>query len=175
MPPTDVWALIQTFLEIAIGRRGPDSLPASHFLLGLVAGVYFLTNVLFGSVILSFDVAVTRSAIDVVASLAFVWVLLSLFERKARFAQTATAFLGLGVLLAVFALPLADALTLTEEEPRLGPPEMAIIALQIWWFGIAASIVSRAIAKPYVAGLGLVIVFWLAIGELILLVGPESA
>lgn len=149
-------------------------MPASHFLLGLVAGAYLLANVVFGSLIMPFGVAVTRSAVDLVTSLVFVWTLLALFDRRGRFAQTATAFLSLGLLLALFALPLASSLTLMDENPQLGPAEMLILALQIWWFAIAASIVSRAIAKPYVVGLGLVIAFWLAIGQVILLIGPES-
>src|SRR5689334_17492712 len=91
---------LKLFLEIVIWRRGPQDLPASPALLGLAAFLYAVIDV----VELHVFPAKVRSLpayllIDLGVLLAWLWFLLALFRKRDRFLQTASAVLGVSVLL----------------------------------------------------------------------------
>src|SRR5512138_971737 len=90
------------FLEIAIWRRGPQDLPASPALLGLVAFLYAAMDVIQLHI---FRLEVRSLAayllIDVGILMAWLWFLLALFRKRDRFLQTASAVFGTGVLIGV--------------------------------------------------------------------------
>lgn len=92
--------LLQTFLDIALWRKGPQDLPASRFLMicALIAyvGTSFIQVQLFD---LRLRTAVLIIAVDVVMLLGWLWVVLAFFGRQQRFMQTMTAVVGVGTLL----------------------------------------------------------------------------
>lgn len=92
--------LLQTFFDIALWRKGPQDLPASHALAGLVLAIYvaieFVGVRLFN---LSPGAAVVFICVDVLMLAAWLWLVLAFFGRRQRFIQTITAALGVGVLI----------------------------------------------------------------------------
>lgn len=92
--------LFQTFLEIALWRKGPQDLPASNTLAYLVLVAYigceFIEVQLFD---FGLRAAVIFIAADVVMLSAWLWAVLAFFGRRQRFVQTITATLGAGVLI----------------------------------------------------------------------------
>jgi hypothetical protein len=92
--------LLQTFLDIALWRKGPQDLPASRFLVVCALATYVSTS--FVQVQL-FDLRVRTAmliiAVDVVMLLGWLWMVLAFFGRSQRFVQTITAILGVGTLL----------------------------------------------------------------------------
>jgi hypothetical protein len=92
--------LLQTFVEIALWRKGPQDLPASQFLAALVLAVYvaasFVQVQLLGLRLSTVAVVV---AVDVTMMVLWPWIVLTFFDRSQRFLQTLTAMLGVGVLL----------------------------------------------------------------------------
>lgn len=94
--------LLQTFIDIALWRKGPQDLPASRFLASGVLLIYIIAS--FVQVHL-FDLrlrtAVLIIAVDVVMLMGWLWLVLTFFGRRQRFIQTITAVLGVGVLLGV--------------------------------------------------------------------------
>jgi hypothetical protein len=92
--------LLQTFIDIALWRKGPQDLPASRFLAGNVLAIYIAMSFVQARLFkLSLDTAVLIVGIDVLMLTGWLWVVLAFFGRKQRFVQTATAVLGVGVLL----------------------------------------------------------------------------
>lgn len=93
--------LLQTFLDIALWRKGPQDLPASRFLALLVLVIYVATSFV---QIRLFDLKLRSAAliiaVDVAMLMAWLWLVLAFFGRRQRFVQTITAVLGVGVLLA---------------------------------------------------------------------------
>ena len=90
---------LQSFLDIALWRKGPQDLPASALLATLVLGAYMATGF----------VRMRLFALDLQASLLFIcvdalmlggwlWLVLAFFGRRQRFVQTITATLGVGLL-----------------------------------------------------------------------------
>lgn len=92
--------LLQTFIDIALWRKGPQDLPASRFLATAVLSVYigisFVQARLFH---INLRAAVLMIGIDVLMLAVWLWGVLAFFGRRQRFIQTATAVLGVGVLL----------------------------------------------------------------------------
>lgn len=95
-----MFKLLQTFVDIAVWRKGPQDLPASQFLAVCVLVTYVLTSFI---QVQLFDLrlrsAVLIIAVDVVMLLGWLWSVLAFFGRRQRFVQTITAVLGVGTLL----------------------------------------------------------------------------
>jgi hypothetical protein len=92
--------LLQTFTDIALLCKGPQDLPASRTLawslLVLYAGVEFMLTQLFQ---VKLRTAVLMILIDVAMLTGWMWAVLTFFGRRQRFVQTATAVLGVSILL----------------------------------------------------------------------------
>jgi hypothetical protein len=90
---------LQSFLDIALWRKGPQDLPASTPLavLALIAylGTGFLRMRLFT---LDQSTALLFICIDALMLGAWLWLVLAFFGRRQRFVQTITATLGVGLL-----------------------------------------------------------------------------
>jgi hypothetical protein len=93
---------LQTFLEIAVWRKGPQDLPASRLLALLVLSAYVALSFL-GVRLLDLDprAAAVFVGVDVLMLSAWLWLVLTFFSRRQRFMQTITATLGVGALILV--------------------------------------------------------------------------
>lgn len=162
-----VWALSLAFFDIALHRRGPEDLPASQFLLGLVLAVYLVI----GLVALQLGSTISRAAtlllLDTAVYLSLVWAVLRLFGRARRYLQTATAMIGTDVLFNTIGLPLM----LLEESVQAPPGELTMprfmfLVLFIWSVDVGGYILSKAIEKPYIVAVAIVLVYVLTSGAL---------
>jgi hypothetical protein len=94
--------LLQTFIDIALWRKGPQDLPASRFLLALVCAAYIIASfVQVRLVDLHLRSAAVIIAVDLLMMVTWLWAVLTFLDRRQRFVQTFTAMLGVGVLLAL--------------------------------------------------------------------------
>jgi hypothetical protein len=90
---------LQSFLDIALWRKGPQDLPASSTLatLALIAylGIGFARMRLY-----AFDQsnALLFICVDALMLAGWLWLVLAFFARRQRFVQTITATLGVGLL-----------------------------------------------------------------------------
>jgi hypothetical protein len=153
-----VLSLILPFVDIALHRRGPEHLPASRFLFTLVL-VTYLVVAFFTTLILN-DPGYPMPAVilQFVLELAFIWCVLRAFERQRRFMQAACAVFGTDTLLNLVALPLIlwhRALAVPVTEITL--PQVLQFLLWVWSIDIAASIMSRALERPYVVAVAIVV------------------
>jgi len=95
-----MFKLLQTFLDIALWRKGPQDLPASRFLALLVLLVYVLASFVQVHLFkLPLRSAVLIITVDVAMLAGWLWLVLAFFGRRQRFVQTVTALLGVGLLL----------------------------------------------------------------------------
>jgi hypothetical protein len=91
--------LLQTFLDIALWRKGPQDLPASGLLLMMVLVAYVVVG--FCTVrLLALDErsAAVFISVDALMLCGWLWVVLAFFGRRQRFVQTITATFGVGLL-----------------------------------------------------------------------------
>ncbi len=155
-----MWRLCLTFADIALHRRGPDVLPASQFLLGLVLTVYFAVGFVTQGHDMPAGAAVVDMVLDRIVYLGFIWLVLDLFQKRRRFMQTAAAAVGVDVLMNVVSLPLLlwnDALNAPPQQVTL--PSILILGVVLWSIDVGGFIVARALSRPYIVGLCIVIVY----------------
>jgi hypothetical protein len=148
-----VLRLILAFVDIMLHRRGPEDLPSSKFL------VWFLLVVSVGvelAVLFANDQSMRAAAVSVLVAgldVWFVWALLRTFNRQRRFAQTMSALLGTETILNVVGAPLVPLLNASASasaEPQITLPLLLTALLGIWSIDIAAFVFARALERPYV-------------------------
>jgi hypothetical protein len=155
-----VWPLSLAFVDIALHRRGPQDLPASRFLLGLVLIAYALVSALALFVISATRSDVILVGIELIVDLGVVYLVLKVFEKTRRFLQTAIALVGTGVVLSLINVPLLQWDEMLQAPPtELTTPRLLMLLLFIWSLDIAGHIVSKALGKPYIVGVSIVVVY----------------
>lgn len=155
--------LAKAFLDIALRRKTPAYLPASLFLLVLVACAAALTEVLGallppppnGQIPL-------RIALEVGMPLAFTWVVLALARRRARFLQTATALLGVGALALLILYPLDSLIHVLGQDQLMALPIGVIwAAVFIAYLFACAHIWRSALDSGLLLGVGISLGYFL--------------
>jgi len=148
-------ALLRFFVELAMLRRGPQDLPSSSALLVLMA----LLSVAVGTVNGAEFFGGVRSAfaanlLDLLLSMVLVFALLQIKGRLARWMQTMTAFLGLGVLAGLIML------LLRSPAEAMGVAQLASVIdliLAIWLQVALGSVLRHALDIPLMAGVIIVL------------------
>ena len=137
--------LAKAFLDIALWRKSPAQLPASVFLLCLVAGAAALLEVV--SSLLppaSSDQIVMRVILSVGMPLAFTWVVLVVARLRQRFLQTGSALLGVAVLAEIILYPLGSLLHYVGSERPASLPLGFLMLLGVMWYLLACANIWRA-------------------------------
>jgi hypothetical protein len=146
--------LIKVFVDIALWRKGPQDLPSSVLLLLIVIAIYCALTFTFGQLMPRPEGSfVFRTAVELALGLGWIWAMLALFGRTARFLQTATAMFGASALLTppVLAL-LTIVLKLGQSNPVVVPLLFALLAVLVWYVLITAHILRSALElKLFVA------------------------
>ena len=89
----------------------------------------------------------------VVVYAAFVWTVLKAFNHEKRFTQTATALLGTDTFFNVLSLPLSWLDLPTDPlDPAITVPRVFLYILFFWSIDVSGFVLSRAIGRPYVVG-----------------------
>ncbi|HMI73236.1 MAG TPA: hypothetical protein VK495_00940 [Steroidobacteraceae bacterium] len=162
--------LAKAFLDIALWRQTPAHLPASRFLLVLTACAAALLEVL--DVLLSPGPQgriVTRVALEAGLPLAFTWVLLTLGRQRARFLQTATALLGVGVLAGIVLYPLAALRSAIGDDRIASIPVGLLLFVGFIWYLLACAHIWRAALDS-----GLIVGGVISVGYLIVTIALEQ-
>jgi hypothetical protein len=90
---------LQSFLDIALWRKGPQDLPASSTLAMLALIAYLATGfVRMRLFTLDQSTALLFICVDALMLGAWLWLVLAFFGRRQRYVQTITALLGVGLL-----------------------------------------------------------------------------
>jgi hypothetical protein len=148
-----VLRLIPVILGITVHRRGPDELPSSPFLLLVLLAASEFAQLVTLRIAAAPDNAILVMLFAVALDFLFVWAVLVVFERRQRFWQTMSAFLGAGVVLnTISALLVAWNQSLEAPADATTAPEVLLQLLQIWSVDIGGFLLARAIDRHYALG-----------------------
>jgi len=162
--------LAKAFIDIVLWRQTPAHLPASWFLLALTACAAALMEVV--DVVLSpgpQDRVMMRVALEVGLPLAFSWAVLTLSRRRARFLQTATALLGVGVLAEIVLYPLAALRSAIGDDRIASIPVGLLLFVGFIWYLLACAHIWRAALDA-----GLIVGGVISVGYLMLSIALEQ-
>jgi hypothetical protein len=145
--------IAKAFWDIALWRKSPAQLPASLFLLGLVAAAAALLEVL-GALLPPNPSGriVTRVILSVGLPLLFAWVVLVIARRRQRFLQTGIALLGVAVLAQLVLYPLGSLLNFIGTDRPASIPLGVLLFVGLIWYLLACANIWRAALD---AGVGL--------------------
>jgi hypothetical protein len=145
MTESGMQRLAKAFLDIALWRRTPAHPPASLFLLVLTAFAAALMEVLGAALAPGPQNGILlRIALEVGLPLAFTGAVLAVARRSARFIQTATATLGVGVLAALILYPLGAAYHALGEGRFVSIPIGIVLFVGFIWYLLACAHIWRA-------------------------------
>ena len=150
--------LALVFVEIALHRKGPDALPASQFLFGLVLSVYLVVSLITLLISWPLDMALGAMILNVIFYLAFFAIVLLIARRIHRYRQTMMALLGTETLLSCLSLPLLLTRTTGSEGSSAETlATTALLLILLWSIDIAGFVISRALDKPYIVGVSIMV------------------
>lgn len=150
--------LIIAFVEIAFHRRSPADLPASRAFFGAVLVVYLVLGLATTRYLQVGQYPELMVAFDTALEFAFLWAVLRAFERERRFRQTAVAVFGVDTLLNLLNVPLLlwhRSLHAPKDEATI--PYMLSLLVVIWSIDVSAFVLSRALERPYVLALAIML------------------
>jgi hypothetical protein len=137
--------LAKAFWDIALWRASPAQLPASLFLLCLVAFAAAALEVIGALVPPSQGGLIpVRLGLSVALPLLFAWTVLALARRRQRFLQTGTALLGVAVLAEIVLYPLESLLELIGTDAPAALPVGILLIVGLVWYLLACANIWRA-------------------------------
>jgi hypothetical protein len=149
--------LAKAFWDISLWRRTPEQLPASLFLLSLVAGAAALLEVLSAlQPPISIPQMLARVVLSVGLPLAFVWVALLLAQRPHRFLQTSIAVLGVDVLAGLILYPIGSLMHFIGPDSLASVPLGILMLAGLVWYLLACANIWRCALDAGV-GMGMVV------------------
>jgi hypothetical protein len=137
--------LAKAFWDIALWRRSPAQLPASGFLLGLVAAAVAILEVL-GALLPPgpSDRILIRVTLSVGLPLLFAWAVLSIARHGQRFLQTGIALLGVAVLAELVLYPLDSLFNVIGADRPASIPLGFLLFVGLIWYLLACANIWRA-------------------------------
>lgn len=153
-----VWRLIHLFIDIALHRRTAADVPASQLLLGLVL-LADLAIAVTALQLADLPRPLAQLAFDTLLYFGAIWLALSLFGRAPQFIQTATAFVGTDAFLNAITLPVLLWNQRLETPSDASMPQLLLLVLFLWYVDIGGWILSKALGRPYVVGVGIMLVY----------------
>jgi hypothetical protein len=137
--------LARAFWDIAFWHKSPAQLPASVFLLCLVAVAAALLEVI-GAYLPATPrgAIVVRIALSVLLPLLFAWLVLAIARQRQRFLQTGTALLGVAVLAEIVLYPLGSLLNFVGVDQPAALPIGVLLVVGLVWYLLACANIWRA-------------------------------
>ncbi len=171
-------ALFGVIFDIALLRRGPESLPAST---ALMAGAVVFNLVVYALMTATMPNAPRNWPLQLIVGtlVTLLWFDLAfrITQKRERFAQTITALFGVSALFLPALLPMASALLpyMETHDPQVPPPFALLILtalIAVWMFIVQVRIVRAAFEWPFVVSIAFLfgqniagaVVFWMLFG-----------
>ena len=149
-------ALFNAFWLICLLKRGPQDLPASRELLGILLVVHLVSGVFLSIINYSFAQAVLVALLGTLIMVGMVQGILALNRKGARLVQTLSAMAGCETLFGLVALPIS--LWFHSGEGKDGAVMLSLLVLG-WSIAVSAHIFRHALSTGPGLGFGTAIFY----------------
>ncbi len=145
-------------------RRGPEELPYSRRLLGVLLVVSVAIDVASGRLLGGHD-ELARSLVSTMLVLVLCWIALAARHLVNRYVQTATALVACGIVFSLLVLPLG-LIVPTSGDASLTPLQTLVVwamfAVFVWSVLVEAHILRRALDAPFGLGVAIALAWTIA-------------
>jgi uncharacterized membrane protein len=144
--------LFGVVVDIVLLRRGPEHLPASPVLLGIVCALYAIVTAVVVHVVATPEPGWPWAlALAIVGMLLWYRVALNLAQKRERFLQMMTGIFIIRVIAAPVLTPMATSLMIQMQANQSPPPllQLVFVAAFAWWLAANARVVKSAFEWPW--------------------------
>ena len=149
--------LIKLFLDICFFRQGPQDVPRSRFLLGMVVSANLLFSIVLGLFEVDFPQALAQGLAALALLLTFILLALTVTGKRDRGEQTLTAAVGCDAIITALGLPLVMASVALPGMQETA--SLLLLGLMLWEIAVFGHILRHALDLPYLAGLGVALAY----------------
>lgn len=154
--------LLTIWLDICLLRAGPQDLPASRALLGVVLVIYVGVSFLISSTSADTLTALQIALLDAVILIGFIAIMLYLMNLRPRFVQALTALAGAGSLVGLIALPVIHSISDAQQRELLSEATLfGWFFLVLWGLLITAHIFRHALNVSFFFGMAMAMLYML--------------
>ncbi len=162
--------IIKLFMAVCLFKRGPQDVPYSPALLGMLLAVNAAVSFLAIYLTADFLQTVLQILVSLLLLLAGSYVILAIGRKLGRFCQTASALLGADTFISFFALPALATLAAGQGSASV---YFFLLALMIWHWAVAGHIFRHALEKPYPVGLAVAFLYITAAYQVMAMLFPD--
>ncbi|HKE46566.1 MAG TPA: hypothetical protein VKB52_00760 [Rhodanobacteraceae bacterium] len=165
--PSPLVHLLVLVRDICQLRRGPEEMPYSNALFGLLVASSIALDLLCDRILDGSPNILARSLVSMGLILALCWIALSIRHLGNRYVQTASTLIACDIVFTLLILPLAWLFARAPAQAKgLTPPQTllawAMLAVIVWNLVVNAHIVRRALDAPFALGFALALAWALA-------------
>lgn len=168
--------LFNSFFEICLFQRAPQDLPASNYFLGMVLALLAVCSFIINLVNLPAPAAGIAVLLNMVVLIIITQLVLRLYNKSSRFTQTLTALAGVGIVLAIIAIPVIVMLQYAHQhqvDTTLGV--ILWMLLFAWEIAVTAHILRHALSTSLVHGFMIAVLYPVVYFQLFKLLIPATA
>lgn len=142
----------RVFLDVALGRRGPQDIPGAHTLFVFSYSAYVAITVALTAIAEPWYAALKAALVDALVFPAFTVLLLWLRSFPGRWLQTLTAMAGVGTMMTALAIGPFMVIDAMPGTPLAGIASVVVLALFAWNVLALGHILRHALSVPFPAG-----------------------
>lgn len=151
-----MFEILKLLFDICLFKKGPQDVPFSLWLLRALIIVDVGVSYLMVSIHADWFASLLQAIVSAVLVIGFSWLMLYLTQKRERFCQTTSAFLGTDALISFIALP-GMASMIAGRVAVLA--FIVTIALMVWHWLITGHIIRNALGQTWIFSLGLAFLY----------------
>ncbi len=164
-----MYELLTLCFNICLFKKGPQDLPGSRYLSGLLLSVYALISFLILRLSSDMLSALLQVGVEIMLILGLTRIILFIAKKPTRYPQTVNALIATDALISLFALPAMA--TLVGQGTALA--FITVVVLMLWHWTVSGHIFSQALEQPFTFGLGVAFLYILVSYQVMALLFPE--
>lgn len=146
------WVAVRAFLDVALGRRAPQDIPASHALFVVTFAAYVVITGALTAIAEPLHAAVKAALADAAVVPLFTLLLLWLRSVTGRWLQTLTSMAGVGAIMTLLAMAPFAAIGAMPDTATAAAASFLVLLLFAWNVLALGHILRHALSVPFPAG-----------------------
>jgi hypothetical protein len=158
---SEIQTIVRPFVEICLLRRGPQDLPDSILLLGIVLVAHTVMSILLNAVVLNAWNAFLAGVTDTLLVSILTGSILYLHGFKTRIVQTLSAMTGTGAIIALLAIPPFSWHAGAQQSGSVNAVgSLMVLGIVVWSLAVTGHILRHALSVSYLLGILLAVAFY---------------
>lgn len=166
-----MYTYLNLLLQVCLFKKAPQDIPYSQLLLRLSIIAFAAISYLLSQLSNSDFNALLQVSVELIISLGFVAIVLTISNKRKRFVQTATTLVGTDALFSFFAMPILATLSINNENLLAA---LSMLGLMLWSWLVTIHIIRHAISTSFSFAAGIVFLYIFSTYQIIAVLFPST-